>query len=125
LVACSRGPSPEEIEAREQAKLAARAAEEQARAAAERAESERLAAETARAEQARADQEKRATAARERVTACCEALARRSFEDRSVADREARRLCIEARDVGRALPEASRAAQDALEDRPLPAACLP
>ena len=121
LLACD---DPAQRQARAEAK--ARAAE---LAAAER-EAEMQQAELAK----KAEREKRALAEQEAATrleqargalgACCTALARRGFEQRSMPDMTAKQMCLEAETKGDALAAVRPALLSALGDRGLPQSCL-
>jgi len=116
------------------------AAERQARSevrarAAQRVEAlaAQQAAERAAAAASRLDQEKQAEATREAAAlaktrgalgTCCQALAQRGFEQRSMKDMDAKRTCLEAEGRGDSLLAVRPALTQALEDRELPPACV-
>jgi hypothetical protein len=113
--------------AKRQAQAEARARAEQAR------EAERLAQEATEAAAARrlADEK----AARERAAAqakhadnalgaCCQALGRRGFEERSMPDMAAKQACLDLEQKQGSLAEAQSALTSALGERELPPACM-
>jgi hypothetical protein len=114
---------PAERQARAEAKARARA-EAQAAEAAEARQAE-LTAKAERDKQALARQEEAAHAekARGALGACCTALARRGFEQRSMKDMEAKRFCLEAEAKGDSLAAVRTSLQTPVGERGLPPAC--
>lgn len=118
--------------AQKQAEAEARARAEQAR------EAERLKAEVLEAaakarrqaeeQVARAQEEalarlKEQEATQSALSRCCDALARRGFEERSIPDMAAKRACLTAAEQNTPLAQARPELTAALGDRALPAAC--
>lgn len=109
----------EEAQARARATRAAeveaerRAAEEKANA--ERAENERSAA--------LHQKEELAKKAQGALSACCQALARRGFEERDMKDMAAKQVCLERQAQGDALSVVRPLVSQALGERELPPAC--
>jgi len=120
LLACE---NPAERQAQAEARArAARAAEEAAtreeaerKATAARLEAEKKAA----SEQVAASERKAKTA----VADCCQAIARRGFEERNMADMAAKKLCLELEAKGETLANVQGALALALEARAVPPAC--
>lgn len=101
----------------EKAREAERLAHEAAEAA---AAARRLADEKAASERAAAD----AKQAENALGACCQALGRRGFEERSMPDMAAKQACLELEQKQASLVEARSALTAALGERKLPPACL-
>jgi len=107
--------------------VAARAkAAEAARVQAERkAEAGRAEAQAEALAAAQASEQKAALAKQSEgaLGACCDAIARRGFEERSMSDMAAKRVCGELVAKGDSLEAARPLITGALEGRPLPGAC--
>jgi|GEM_PF-2512223 len=116
---------PAERQARAEAKARAHA-QEQAAKAAQAQQAELLAkAEQEKQAQARQEETLRAEKARGALGACCRALARRGFGERSMQDMEAKRLCLEAEAKAEPLASVRQALLTSLGERALPPSCLP
>lgn len=120
---CVGCKDPAERQAKAEARArAARAAEEMA---AQKEASRR--GEEARAEEARkaeaTQQAAMAEKARNSLSTCCQALARRGFEERSMPDMAAKSVCLELAAKDDSLASARPRLTAALEGRQLPSAC--
>lgn len=121
LVGCKKQPSAEEIEARavataqqqkhlrDQARAAQEAAATQAKKSAERARERQAALEL--------------KSASDKMFVCCEALAKRGFEERSMPHMKAFDLCEAAHKQGQEFSAVAADARAALGEAPLPPEC--
>lgn len=102
-----------EREVAERAAAEAARKQEEAEKAEARQRTEEAAAQTSSAEEARSSA----------LDACCLALAKRGFTERSVSDMTAKARCLEAGEQKKTLSDVQAELGAALGERPLPAAC--